>query len=333
MNALQNYKHFVGCDVSKDTLDFALFEYGKDYRSFQHIQVENNLDGFRRVRSWLRDLKIKKEDVVFGMEHTGFYSCAFAEWCHKTKFTFVFLHPMDVKNACSRGRNKTDKVDAQFIADYIYLMRERLEPSQPESHTIKTLRQLYNERALAVKTCTMFKNQSKTLNGSKSEKRIDKTIVAIQAQIKAIENEIKTVIKADEKIQTNYDLLTSIPGIGFVNAVQTIIATANFTRFQTARQYAKFACVSPMSIQSGSSIRGGNHVSRAGHNEIKPTLTEAARSAINNDCQLKEYYNRKRSEGKSHGCVMNAVKFKLICRMFAVIARQQPYVDILKYRS
>lgn len=333
MNTLQDFKHFVGCDVSKNTLDFALFEPGKDYRLFQHIQVSNDIDGFRQMRSWLRGLKVKISEVAFAMEHTGVYSNAFSEWCHKKKYTFVILHPLDVKNACSRGRNKTDKVDAQFIADYVHLMRERLEPSTPESPITKKLRQLYNERALAVKTRTMFMAQSKTVEDRGSLKRVEKIIDMLSAQIKAIESEIKAVISSDEKVKKTYVLLTSIPGIGLVNAVKTIIATDNFTRFQTARQYAKFACVSPMSIQSGTSVRGGNHVSKAGHSEIKSALTEAARTAIVHDSQLKDYYNRKRSEGKSHGCVMNAVKFKLICRMFAVVARQQPYINIEKYKS
>ena len=333
MNTLQNYKHFVGCDVSKNTLDFALFEPGKDYRLFQHIQVTNNLDGFRQMRSWLRGLKIKISEVAFGLEHTGVYSNAFSEWCHKMKFTFAMLHPMDVKNACSRGRNKTDKADAQFIADYLHIMRERTEPSVPESPLTKKLRQLYNERALTVKSRTMFLVQSKTLTDNESLKRIKKTVDMLSAQIKAIECEIKAAIGSDEKVKTNYRLLTSIPGIGLVNAVQTIIATDNFRRFKTARQYAKFACVSPLSRQSGTSVRGGNHVSKAGHNEIKSVLTEAARAAIVHDPNLRDYYTRKRSEGKSHGCVMNAIKFKLICRMFAVVLRQQEYVDCEKYKS
>lgn len=319
MNTLQNYNHFIGCDVSKNTLDFALFETGKDYRLFQHIQVPNNLDGFRQMRSWLRDQKVKISEVAFGLEHTGVYSNAFAEWCYKMKFTFAMLHPMDVKNACSRGRNKTDKADAQFIADFLHMMRERTEPSVPESSLTKKLRQLYNERALTVKSRKMFLVQSKTLTDKESLKRVGKTMDLLSAQIKAIESEIKVIIDSDEKVATNYRLLTSIPGIGLVNAVETIIATDNFRRFQTARQYAKFACVSPMSRQSGTSVHGGNHVSKAGHNEIKSLLTEAARTAIIHDSNLRDYYNRKRSEGKSHGCVMNAVKFKLICRMFAVV--------------
>ena len=58
MKDLSSLQHFVGCDVSKSTLDFALYERGKDYRMFQHIQVSNSEDGFRAMRKWLRSFKI-----------------------------------------------------------------------------------------------------------------------------------------------------------------------------------------------------------------------------------------------------------------------------------
>ena len=50
MKDLTTIQHFIGCDVSKDTLDFAIFEKGKTYGSFQHIQVSNNLEGFQALR-------------------------------------------------------------------------------------------------------------------------------------------------------------------------------------------------------------------------------------------------------------------------------------------
>ncbi|MDE6066590.1 MAG: transposase [Duncaniella sp.] len=333
MKDLSSLQHFVGCDVSKSTLDFALYERGKDYRMFQHIQVSNSEDGFRAMRKWLRSFKIKIQDIVIAMEHTGSYSTALAEWCYKKSITFVFLHPIDVKNACNRGRNKTDRIDAQFIADYVYTMREKLTPSAPESPVIKRLRQLRNERELAVRSRTSYINQRKVVTDSCTARRLEKMILIFSNQIKIIEAAIKDVVDSDDRIRHNYELLLSIPGIGMINAVTTIIATGNFTRFQTARQYAKFCCVCPLSYQSGSSIRGKDRVSHAGHNEIKSVLTIGARSAITHDQQLKAYYERKRAEGKSHGCVMNAVKFKLICRMFAVIRRQTDYVDTERFRS
>ena len=323
----------MGCDVSKTTLDFAIYERGKDYRMFPHIQVANSVEGFQAMRKWLRTFKINIKDVVIAMEHTGVYSNALAEWCFKKGITFVILHPMDVKNSCTRGRNKTDMVDAQYIADYVYTMREKLEPSTPEATVIKKLRQLRNERQLTVRTRTSYINQMKTVTNTDTLHRMKKLTAILTEQIKAIEAAIKKEIESDSAIKETYELLTSIPGIGLVNAVTTIISTGNFTRFQTARQYAKFSCVSPLSNQSGTSVHNGNHISRAGHNEIKSLLTDGARSAITHDPQLRAYYERKRAQGKSHGCVMNAVKFKLICRMFAVVKRQSAYVNTEAYRS
>lgn len=333
MKTIAELKHFVGCDVSKNTLDFALQERGKDYRQFQHIQVPNTVEGFQAMRKWLRLLKVRLKDAVIAMEHTGFYSNALAEWCFKKGVTFVLLHPMDVKSAGARGRNKNDKVDSQFIADYVYTMREKLMPSSPEPPVIKKLRELLNERRLAVRTRTSYINQLKTVANKESGRRIEKVIASLSDQVKIIEAAIRKEIETDVKIKKNYSMLLTIPGIGIVNAVTTIVSTSNFTRFQTARQYAKFSCVSPLSKQSGTSVRGGDHVSHAGHSEIKSTLTEGARSAITHDSQLRAYYQRKRAEGKTHGCVMNAVKFKLICRMFAVVQRQSGYVNTEAYKN
>lgn len=333
MQDLSSLQHFIGCDVSKDTLDFAIYARGKDYRTFEHIKVQNSEEGFKEMRKWLKTFKIRIKDSVIAMEHTGSYSMALAEWCFKKGITFVYLHPLDVKNYGAKGRNKTDKTDSQFIADYVYTMREKLKPSSPENPVIKRLRQLRNERQIAVRARTSYINLSKSFSDAASAKRIARVIATFDMQIKLIEAEIKKVIDSDDSISRNYRLLVSVPGIGLVNALMTIIATGNFTRFQTSRQYAKFCCVSPLSNQSGTSVGAGNHVSKAGHNEIKATLTEGARSAINHDRQLKAYYERKRAQGKSHGCIMNAVKFKLICRMFAVVMRQTAYVNTDKYRS
>ena len=333
MKDLSNFQHFVGCDVSKDTLDFAIYERGTDYRMFEHVCVPNSTEGFQRMRKWLRTFKINASDVVIAMEHTGSYATALAEWCFKKGITFVMLHPLDVKNAGARGRNKTDKIDAQFIADYAYTMREKLSPSQPEAPIIKKLRELRNERNLAVRARTAYLAQMKIVTEKKNLARMEKMTKMFTDQIKSIEVAIRTLIRSDESVDKNFELLLTIPGIGMINAITIIIATGNFTRFQTARQYAKFSCVCPLSKQSGTSVRGGNHVSQAGHNELKSILTEAARSAIIHDTQLRSYYERKRAEGKTHGCVMNAVKFKLICRMFAVVQRKSPYVNTERFRS
>jgi transposase len=304
-----------------------------NYLGFKHAQFSNDTDGYKALLKWLHSFKFKSRDIVIAMEHTGSYSLQFSEWLDKKQITFCLLHPIEVKNACCRGRNKTDKVDAQFIADYAYTMREKLSPSSPEPQIIKKLRSLRNERELAIRTRTSYLNQLASKDDKTSKARMTKMIKTLDNEIALIEKEINEVIKSDNEMKKNYDLLLTVPGIGFVNAVNTIIATANFTRFQTARQYAKFCCISPLSNKSGSSINKGEHVSKRGHNELKSTLTQAAKSAVINYTHFADYFNRKRTEGKSYGCVLNAVKFKLICRMFAVVQRGTAYVDVEKYKA
>lgn len=325
---------FIGCDVSKYTLDFAIYQRGMDYRKFKHHQVSNDEAGFKELLKWLKSNGVKKyKDTVVGIEHTGYYSNALAEWLFRKRITFCYLHPLDVKNYISSSRNKNDSEDACMIADYLYTMREKLTPSTPEPSKIKQLRALRNERALIIKSRTAFLNLLKNIDEPASIKRMQTIINELNTQVKAIEKSIMEAINSNEKIKQNYNLITTIPGIGLVNAINTIIATCNFTKFQTARQYAKFCCICPLSNESGISVRGGDHISKKGHNELKTDLTEAARSTIIHNSQMKAYYQRKRAQGKSHGCVMNAIKFKLVCRMFAVIIRQSPYVDFEKYRQ
>lgn len=132
------------------------------------------------------------------------------------------MHPLDVKNYISTGRNKNDADDSRLIADYIYTMREKCSPSVPESPKVKQLRELRKERSMAVNSRTRYLNMVKTIDESTSKRRINKIINDLTDVIKAIEKEIMNLIKSDETIYNNYKLLITIPGIGMINAVNTI---------------------------------------------------------------------------------------------------------------
>jgi len=53
----------------------------------------------------------------------------------------------------------------------------------------------------------------------------------------------------------------------------------------------------------------------------------AALTAVKRDGDLKAYYERKQEEGKSKMSVLNAVRNKLVHRMYSVIRRQTPYFN------
>ena len=56
-------------------------------------------------------------------------------------------------------------------------------------------------------------------------------------------------------------------------------------------------------------------------------------TAVKLDAELRLYYEKKVSEGKSKMLVLNNVRGKLLARAFAVINRGKPYVNTRKYVS
>ena len=152
-------------------------------------------------------------------------------------------------------------------------------------------------------------------------------------EIASVEEEMLQIINSDPSILRNYELLNSIKGIGTINAMNTIIHTNNFQAFETARQYACYLGIAPFEHSSGTSIKGKTRVYPTGAKLLKADLSQAANSAIVWDKEMKEYYERKRKEGKAYGVVLNAVKFKLVGRMFAVVKRGTPFVELMTYKK
>jgi len=158
--------------------------------------------------------------------------------------------------------------------------------------------------------------------------RAKERVAILTAQIQQIEKDIEATIQEDQKIERSYRLAKSVTGIGLVNAVMFILFTNNFTSITEARKYACYSGIAPFEHSSGSSIRGKTRTSHLANKRIKVNLTNGARSAIINDPELRLYYERKKKEGKEHGTIMNAVKFKLITRVFATVKRGTPYVKL-----
>ena len=88
----------------------------------------------------------------------------------------------------------------------------------------------------------------------------------------------------------------------------------------------------PFKKESGTSVRKRTSVSKKGFSEAKADLSIAVLSAIRNNPSIRDYWIRKRKE-KCGGIVLNAVKFKLVLRMFAVIKRGTPYVETDAYKN
>jgi len=326
--------YFIGIDVSKKNLDIAIYdEKGKSKEN--HLVIKNEATGFENFINWLKLKNITYEDIFICMEHTGLYSFEFQIFLEKMNIYYCMESGLRIKKSIGITRGKDDKIDAFRIAEYCYEKQEKLAPTVMPSKEIFALRRLISERKRYTQMLAKHKVIAKEIAKYESEiaqKRTIETIEFIKKKITDIEEELLQIINSEPSIKQNYSLLYSIKGIGIVNAINTIVFTNNFTAFSSPREYTCYIGVAPFPNRSGSSIHGKTSVSKLGNSNLKAELTQAALNAIRWDAGLKNYFNRKIKEkggGRSnYGIVLNAVKFKLICRMFAVIKRQTPYIEL-----
>ncbi len=317
----------MGMDVSKKTLDCHLFIQQKSLPP-----VSNDSKGFKTIKRWLlKELKTT-EGLLVVMEYTGIYTYGIERFLEQQQIKFVKRAALDVKRSLGMVRGKSDKVDARFISKYGWMRKEELQPMSPLSDAQVELQQLMSHRDKLVSDKASYQSKLKELVSQMGQKVNEKMtasmkyVMEILAQeIKETEDSIKELISADQPLQTNYDLVCSVTGIGFATSVHLLIATENFTRFSDVRKLICYCGIAPFEHSSGTSIRGKVRVSHLANKKIKSLLTLAAMSAIQHDPELKLKYEQKVKEGKPKMSVVNIIRAKLIERVFAVIKKQKPY--------
>ena len=156
-----------------------------------------------------------------------------------------------------------------------------------------------------------------------------KTILNLKNALKLIEKKMKVIIANNEQLKVQYELVKSIPGVGEQTAIYFIIATKGFKAFKTWRKFACYSGVAPFEYSSGSSVRGRTKVNHLADKKMKSLLQMCAMTTIKYDPQLKEYYQKKKKEGKNGMLILNNIRCKIISRVFAVINRQTLHIKYL----
>lgn len=327
---------FIGIDVSKDTLDVAM--HSLDSREkFIEKKLENDVKGYGFLVSWILKKNICLEECAFCLEHTGVYSLLLVAFLNE-KAMFVSVEPaLQIKRSIGVVRGKNDKIDARRIAVYAMDQREKIKNYKVPGKSILKLKQLLTYREQLVKITTSLKVSRKshelyqlTTDPDFVTQDIEQQLIDLEARIDKINKKIETIIKDDEALKKNYQLISSVKGIGLVVGAFMLVTTVNFERFDNGRKYACYAGVAPFEHSSGSSIRGRTSVSHLANKRMKTLLFNAANSASQWDPELKSYYIRKKNDGKDHQLIMNAICCKLINRMFAVVKRQSEFVSTYK---
>jgi len=330
-------KHFIGIDVSKDTLDLSVVVDGKN---LQHYCIKNSARDIKSsVNKIMKAFGATVDDTIFCMEHTGLYNLPLVKWLQSQQGKMWLESGVHIRKTLGLVRGKNDKVDSARIAMYAYINRHQIKLWNAPRKLIERIAALLSQRSRLNKA-------KKQLNTANQEQRLfidkdimrslnkytQKTVVVINKQIEAIEDEILGLIREDEKLNRMYQIITSVHGIGFVTASYILVTTNEFININNPKKYACYSGVVPFEHSSGSSVRGKTRVSQMANKNIKTLLHLAALSTIQIQGDLQEYYKRKVAEGKNKMSVLNAIRNKLILRVFACVNQNREYEKLYSYK-
>jgi len=145
------------------------------------------------------------------------------------------------------------------------------------------------------------------------------TIIFLEEQIADLDYEIKTIYSELD------EFLTTIPGVGEVLAPIILAEIGDVNRFSDPAKLVAFTGVDPSTNQSGQKVSGDEKISKRGSPYLRYAIHTAAFVAISNDEHLREFYDRKKAEGKHHYVALAGVQRKLLQIIWAVLKEQRPY--------
>ena len=164
-----------------------------------------------------------------------------------------------------------------------------------------------------------------------------KIILQYKEHLSKLEAEIDALAKEVEE----YNIIKSIPGIGEKIAATIISEIGEIDRFDNPKKLVAFAGVDPSVFESGKFTATRNRITKRGSSRLRHALYMAVRCAIR-DCRkkktsdeiiprnkkLRQFYDKKREEGKPFKVAVIACVNKLLHWIFALLKSSSSFQDI-----
>lgn len=308
-------KKYVGIDISKNFFDA--------YTAKGVLRFDNSTKGFEEFN---KQLSASSQCV---MEATGSYYMKLACYLYDKGIAVSVINPLIIKRFSQMRlvRAKTDKADAILITKYAEL--ENPKTWNPPVRFINELQQESMVLEGLIKQRTALQNQKEALNqmphaSEKALSTLETVLGSLNEQIKDLEESIAK--KAKKHCGEIISVLTSIPGIGIKTAVQLVIITQGFSKFETSKQLAAYIGISPRIYQSGL-MRGTAKICKMGMGKIRSLLYLCSWTAVNCNKPCKELYERLLVKGKAKKLALIAVANKLLKQAFAIGTSLENYSE------
>ena len=141
-----------------------------------------------------------------------------------------------------------------------------------------------------------------------------------------LENQLDTLVEQIEECQ----IIQSIPGIGDTIAATIIAEIGEIERFNHAKKLVAFAGVDPSVHSSGKFTATINRITKRGSSRLRHALYLAVLCSLRKtgSKRLQTFYKAKREDGKAHKVALVACINKLLHWIYAVLKRNETFLDL-----
>ena len=151
-------------------------------------------------------------------------------------------------------------------------------------------------------------------------RQIASLIDHLDEEVGKVDAEIASLLE-----EANGRLLTSIPGVGPVNAAVIAAEVGDPGRFDDPKKLIAYAGIDASRHQSGGFEGTEEHMSKRGSSYLRNALINAADAARRSDPYFGDYYDSMVARGKHHYVALSGVARKLAGVILAILREQRPY--------
>ena len=340
-------KFFIGIDISKETFDASVIfsvEGNLDYIQLGYGQFKNEARGFKQFREWVGKLASavqmgKVENWLLCCETTGGYDHGLCAWCHGNGLGIWRESALQIRRSSGIRRGKNDRADSLMIAEYAQKNQKKCKLWEPLPENLCELKELllYRERLVGQKKAAKVRANEKKLTSGKSRamdyiyKSSMREVERLEKEVKECERRMMEIINADKELKRNYGHITSIKGVGIINATALLVYTGNFKIIDDPRKIATYFGLVTFYEDSGTSIHKKDDTKNLCNKMCKKYISNAASSIIKTRQELKGYYDRLIKAGKHKMIARNNLKHKIIHIIFSLVKNDCDYEENHEY--
>jgi transposase len=320
---------YVGIDPAAESFTASYLLKPGSYKTAPK-PFANSEAGLDDLEAWLRSEEIDLQRVHFCVENTGVYSELIAYQLHQRASELSLLDPRTVWKAFGDGQPKNDPLDSRRIAEYGFRYADQLRLWQPQEVIVEQIRVILSTREQLVQQKTATQNARSTLarkiiQTPAANEALETTLSHLKAQIVALTEELKRLIRSHPTLMQGVSILMSAPGVSWLLSAHLLVITRGFTEIPSYRTLAQYLGISPNEHSSGTSVRKRERSRRYGPSTARKLLHLAARSLRTHHPSFQRYFLEKTAAGKPKPLVLNNIANKLLKQLCAMMQSGTPY--------